>query len=158
MKKRIIIISILLLGYFVFFARDILVFAASLSVTGGDIVLTISTAVAGGNPDPVSNEVSGLSYWTNPKTYKITARTNLVAPLFTLMVLAKNIQTGGSGSGGTAQSQITLSTIDQDVILGFSSGTLANPHTCTLEYTASATAAQGTGNDVNTITYTIVKQ
>jgi hypothetical protein len=158
MKKRIIIISILLLGYFVFFARDRLIFAASLSVTGGDIVLTISTAVAGGNPDSVSNEVSGLSYGTNPQTYKITARTSLAAPLFTLMVLVKNIQTGGSGSGGTAQSQITLSTTDQDVVVGVTGGTLANPHTCTLEYTASATAAQGTGNDVNTITYTIVKQ
>ncbi|MCK4533132.1 hypothetical protein KAU39_05045, partial [bacterium] len=76
----------------------------------------------------------------------------------TLMVLVKNIQTGGSGSGGIAQSQITLSTTDQDVIMGVTGGTLANPHTCTLEYTASATAAQGTGNDVNTITYTIVKQ
>ncbi len=158
MKKRAFILSILVLGYYVLFTRGILVFAASLSVTGGDIVLTISTAVAGADLDSVTNEVSGLSCWTNPQTYKITARTNLAAPLFTLRVLVKNVQTGGGGSGGTAQSQIILSTTDQDVVVGVTRGTLANPHTCTLEYTASATVVQGTGSDVHTITYTIVKQ
>ncbi|MCK5534198.1 hypothetical protein KAI68_03705 [bacterium] len=157
MKKKVFIISILLCWFFIF-PRGIFVFAASLSVTGGDIVLTISTAVAGGNPDPVTSEVNGLSYWANPQTYKITAKTSLVAPLFTLRVLAKNVQTGGSGSGGTAQAQITLSTTDQDIILGTTRGVLANPHTCILEYTASATAVQGTGSDVHIITYTIIRQ
>jgi hypothetical protein len=117
-----------------------------LAVTGGDVTLTITSATPGSDPDPETDNVSGLDWTTNEAGKKITVATDLAAPNFTLKILAQAV------TGGTAEAEITLTVAAQDYVssVGTTTGT------CTSRYTGSATAAQGTGSDVHTITFTII--
>jgi len=118
------------------------------AITGGDLTLTINTATAGQEPDDaVDNTTCDLAWTTNEATKKITVETNLAAPTFTLKVLAQNV-TGG----GAAAPEVTLSTTGAN---DFVTGVGQTAGGCDLQYTASATAAQGTGSDVHTVTYTL---
>ena len=116
------------------------------AITGGNITLTISSASAGADPNPVTNSACGLEWTTNEATKKITAASDQATPSFTLKVLAQAL------TGGTAAAEATLSnTTARDVVTGISTTTGG----CTLRYTGQATAAQGTGTVVHTVTYTI---
>jgi len=117
------------------------------AITGGDLTLTINTATAGQEPDDaVDNTTCDLDWTTNEATKKITVETNLAAPTYTLKVVAQNV------TGGTAAAEVTLSTTGAD---DFVTGVATTTGGCDLQYTASATAAQGTGSDVHTVTYTL---
>jgi hypothetical protein len=117
-----------------------------LEITGGNITLTVSTATAGQDPDDATNNACGLQWTTNEATKKITVATDQNAPNFTLKVVASGV------SGGTAAAEVTLDdTSDQDFVTGIST-TLGS---CTVNYTAQATAAQGNGSVVHTVTYTL---
>jgi hypothetical protein len=117
-----------------------------LAVSGGNITLTVNSATPGSDLDDATDSTTcDLAWTTNQASKKITAETNLAAPNFTLKVVAQNV------SGGTAAPEVTLSTTAQDFVTGASQSS----GSCDLAYTASATAAQGTGSDVHTITYTI---
>lgn len=116
-----------------------------LALTGGNITLTISTATAGQQPNDATNTACHLNWTTNETPRKITVATSLASPVFTLRVLAQSV------SGGTAAPQVTLTNTAADFVTGIS----RTVGTCTLGYTASATAAQGTGSDVHTVTYTL---
>ena len=116
------------------------------AIVGGNLTLTINTATAGSNPDDATdNTTCDLNWTTNEVGKKITVATNLVSPTFTLAVVAQNV------TGGTAAPSVTLSTTATDFVTGIATTT----GTSDLSYTASATAAQGTGSDVHTVTYTI---
>jgi len=117
------------------------------AITGGDLTLTINTATAGQEPDDaVDNTTCDLAWTTNEATKKITVETNLAAPTFTLKVVAQNV------TGGTAETEVTLSTTGANDFVTAISETTGG---CDLQYTASATAAQGIGSDVHTVTYTL---
>ncbi|MEW5768088.1 MAG: hypothetical protein AB1797_10790 [bacterium] len=117
------------------------------AISGGDLTLTINTATAGNNPDPVTNSTTcDLDWTTNEATKKITVATDLLAPTFTLKVVAENV-TGV----GTAAPEVTLSITATNFVTGIST-TIGG---CDLKYTASATAAQGTGSDFHTVIYTL---
>jgi hypothetical protein len=116
-----------------------------IAISGGSKTLTINAAVAGSNPTSVTNAQCNLAWTTNETSKKITVATNVSSPNFTLKV------EGTSVSGGTSAGQVTLTDSAQDFVTGVAE-TIGN---CTLFYTASATAAQGTGSDVHTVTYTI---
>lgn len=117
-----------------------------LEITGGNITLTISTATAGQDPDDATNSTCALQWTTNEATKKITVATDQATPNFTLKVVASGV------SGGTAAAEATLSnTTADDFVTGIST-TLG---TCTVNYTAEATAAQGNGSVVHTVTYTL---
>lgn len=155
--KRKFIILILLFSLVAISADK--VYCQDVEITGGNVLLNISTCTTGGQPDPVVDESTGLRYFATLINHKITVKTSLSSQNFTLTVEAINIGTSGDGgSGGSAQGVVTLSTTFQDLIRGIEEGTLLLPHECTLRYTASATVSQGTGSDVHTITYTIVAQ
>ena len=116
------------------------------ALDGGDINLVINSATAGSNPDDaVDNSSCDLRWTTNEASKKITVQSSLGSPTFTLKVVAQNV------SGGTAASEVTLGTTAADFVTGVSLTT----GSCDLQYTASATAANGTGSDVHTVTYTI---
>jgi hypothetical protein len=118
-----------------------------------NVTLTVSTATAGSDPNQVSdNTTSNLSWTTNSKTNtkKITVKTSLAAPAHTLKILAQNISGTGS-SPGSAAAEVTLSTVDRDLITGI----LKTAAHCDLRYTAIALAAEGDDDDVHTITFTI---
>ena len=116
-----------------------------LALTGGNITLTISTATAGQQPDPATNSTCTLAWTANQANRKITVATSLLTQNFTLKALAQSV------TGGTAAPEVTLSNTAADFVTGVSRTTGG----CTLRYTASATAAQGTGSDVHTVTYTL---
>lgn len=116
------------------------------AIVGGNVTLTINTATAGSEPtNATDNTTADLNWTTNEATKKITVATSLASPTFTLKVLAQNV------TGGTAASEVTLSTTATNFVTGISSTTGG----CDLSYTASATAAQGTGSDAHTVTYTL---
>ncbi len=115
------------------------------AIAGGNITLTISTATAGSDPDDATDATCTLAWTTNEASKKITVVTSEAAPTFTLKVVATGV------TGGTAAAEVTVSTTATDFVTGVATTTGG----CTLGYTASATAAEGTGSDVHTITYTI---
>ena len=118
-----------------------------LAISGGNLTLTISSATAGSDlDDATDNTTCDLAWTTNQATRKITVVTDLGSPTFTLKVVAQNV-----AGGGSAASEVTLSTTAADFVTGVSQAT----GSCDLAYTASATAAQGTGSDVHTVTYTV---
>lgn len=117
-----------------------------LAISGGNLTLTINSATAGSELDDATDSTTcDLAWTTNQATRKITVATDLGSPDFTLKVVAQNV------SGGTAASEVTLSTTAADFVTAVSQTT----GSCDLAYTASATAAQGTGSDVHTVTYTV---
>lgn len=153
MKPAICFVSALALLLFFFGGA----WGADISVLGGNVNMTISSATAGQQPDPVTNEACQLQWSTlvADPTQKITVQTNLASPSFTLAAQALNVSAGD----GTAAGEVILSTTAQDFVVSIPPNVPAgDPGTCTLRYTASATAAAGTGTDTHTITYTIVNQ
>ena len=115
-----------------------------------NVTLTVNSATAGQDPDVVTDNTSAdLKWTTNEASKKITVATNLAAPNFSLTAQAVNIS--GSGTPGTAAGAVTLSTTAADLITGISTSAAS----CDLQFVASATAAQGTGSDVHTVTYTL---
>ena len=131
--------------------------AQDISITGGNQVLSITTAVPGTQPTSVSNTVTTLQYTKQKNPSKITVGTSCVGQKFTLKVLALN------PSAGTAAPEVTLNNgaMAVDFITGIPK-TGPSSNSCTLQYTASATFAQGNsnelGNDVHVVTYTLIEQ
>ena len=117
-----------------------------LAITGANLTLTINNATAGSEPDDATDSTTCDLLWTtNQASKKITVATSLASPNFTLKVVAQNV------SGGSAASEVTLSTTAQDLVTAIAT-TIGD---CDLAYTVSATAADGTGSDIHTVTYTI---
>ena len=116
------------------------------ALSGGNISLSVNTADSSGQPvEAIDNSTCDLK-WTSTKTAKkITVATNVGSPAFTLKVIAQNV------SGGTAASEVTLSTSTQDFVTGIA----ATKGRCNLGYTLSATSADGTGSDVHIVTFTL---
>jgi hypothetical protein len=117
-----------------------------LAITGGSKTLTISSATAGSDPNNATNTQCNLAWTTNVTGKKITVATDLSSQNFTLKVEATSI------SGGTPAGQVTVTDTPADFVTGVAETT----GNCTLSYTALATAAQGTGSDVHTVTYTLI--
>ena len=120
---------------------------SELAISGGNVGLTINTATAGSEPnDAVDNTTCDLLWTTNETSQKITVATSLAAQTYTLKVAAQSV------TGGTAASEVTLSTTATDFVTGVATTT----GSCDIQYTASATVAQGTGTDTHTtVTYTL---
>ena len=118
-----------------------------LALSGGNITLTVNTATAGQEPDYAADLTTcDLAWTTNESTKKITIETDLGAPQFSLLALAMNV------TGGTAAPLVTVSTSAQDLVVRVTE----TVGSCDLAYGAIATAAQGTGTDVHTITCTLI--
>lgn len=131
--------------------------AADVAILNGDVSLTITTAAAGQQPPDVTDETGQLEWTTlvSDPVKKIITQTNLASPSFTLTVRAVNVSAGdGTGAGA-----VILSTTPADLVVDIPSGILAmDPGTCTLRYSASATANGGAGTDNHSITFTITDQ
>jgi hypothetical protein len=118
-----------------------------IAVTGGNLLLTINTATAGSDPTSAVDATTGLEWTSNATGKKITIESDIdSSPGYSLKALATGV------SGGSPEAEVTISSAAQDYIGGVSTTT----GSCTTRYTASATAAGGTGSDVHTITFTIV--
>jgi hypothetical protein len=118
-----------------------------IAVTGGNLLLTINTATAGSEPNNAVDETTGLQWTSNASGKRITIESDIdSSPGYTLKALATGVD------GGTPEAEVTISSVAQNYIGGVSTTTGSS----TTRYTASATAAGGTGSDVHTITFTIV--
>jgi hypothetical protein len=130
---------------------------AQISVRGGNPLLSITTGTAAGQPVAVTNVTSSLRWTRQTVITKITVSTSCPGQRFTLSVTATNL------SYGVAAPVVTLinGVLASDFVISIPTGGPQNK-TCTLQYTASATFAQGNstelGNDVHTVTYTLVAQ
>ncbi|MCI0706275.1 MAG: hypothetical protein L0Y80_02155 [Ignavibacteriae bacterium] len=131
--------------------------AQQIEVRGGNPVLSITTAVIGSEPTVVVNTTSTLRYRRQNRVTKITVQTSRPSQSFTLKALAQSVPLG------TAAPEVTLTNgmPATDFVVNIPAGSNIR-RTCTLRYTASATFAQGNsaemGNDVHTVTYTLVRQ
>ena len=128
-----------------------------ITVNGGNISPTITTGVAGGQLVNVVNTVTSLTYSKQKVIQKITVSTSCAGQRFNLSVVAINV------TKGVAAPEVFL--INGNPAVDFITSipkTGAATGACTLQYTASATFAQGNstelGNDVHTVTYTIQAQ
>ncbi|MBL0062062.1 MAG: hypothetical protein IPP40_11450 [bacterium] len=131
--------------------------AANVSILNGNVDLVVSTASAGSEPDPDIDQTAQLQWdnWPNSApTKKITVQTNLASPQFALGVQAINI----TPSDGTSAGEVQVSTSATDFINSIPAKDSPDNATCDLRYKATALAADGTGIDTHTITYTIVDQ
>jgi hypothetical protein len=123
----------------------------NVAVSSGSVSLTMALANVTAGQDlmgPVTNTATSLLWGINSSLKKVTVKTSLVAPKYTLKLLAVSPTTG------TAAPEVTLSTTAADFMinLGRSSGT------CTLQYSGYALASTGVGSDSHTITFTIATQ
>jgi hypothetical protein len=125
---------------------------------GNNITMSITTGVAGGTLNSVVNTARTLSYRRQAKIAKITVSTSCPTQSFTLKVLATGVP------DGTAAPEVNLinGMAATDFIVNIPVSPPTTLRSCTLRYTASATFSQGNsiedGNDVHTVTYTILAQ
>ncbi len=121
-----------------------------MQVSAGSVMLSLTgaDAVAGQDQMTASDASTQLLWGTNSSLRKITAGTSLATPLYTVNLVALNPTVGIAGP------EFPLNTAAQDLLrdIGRSSGR------CTLRYTASVLASQGTGTDLHIITFTILAQ
>lgn len=131
--------------------------AQALRVQGGNITMTVTTGVAGGQPASVTNTATSLRYRRQAAITKITVQTTCAGQRFNLSVVAT------AATGGTAQPAVNLvnGMAAVDFITNIPTSGALNK-TATLSYTASSTFAQGNstelGNDVHTVRYTLLNQ
>ncbi len=133
------------------------VLAQEITVNGGNQTVSITTGTPGGEPLPVVNTSTTLTYRKQSVIAKITVGTSCPGQSFTLKVLAVSV------TKGVAAPEVTLTNgmPATDFITSIPK-TGAATGTCTLQYTASSLFSQGNsldeGNDVHTVTYTILAQ
>jgi hypothetical protein len=150
-QKR-FIYALLLLAFATFCAQS-----QPIKVNGGNITMTITTGTAGGQLASVVNTVTTLAYKKQAALAKITVATSCPGQSYNLAVIATSV------TKGVAAPQVSLVTGSPavDFITSIPTSGAANA-TCRLQYTASSLFSQGNstevGDDVHTVTYTIMAQ
>ncbi len=131
--------------------------AQQFTVRGGDPFLTITTGTAQAQPAPVQNTSCSLRWKTLDVVAKITVATSCPSQHFSLSVLAINVNRASAAPEVNLLDGMPAADFITDIQTGN-----PNPRNATLQYTASATYEQGNsvdlGNDVHTVTYTLVAQ
>ena len=158
MKKwtRMLIAGILVLGFagsvMAQSSHQVTVSVSAISVMemtgGGDLTITINACSdPGSEPDPVQDATRGLEWTTNETGKKITVASGVAYSTYSLAVVATGV------SGGSAAPSVALDDADTH---DFVTGVAETVGSCAIQYTASATAAAGTGSEAHTVTYTLV--
>jgi hypothetical protein len=117
-----------------------------IAVTGGNITLNINTATAGNEPNAATDRTCDLLWTTNETYKKITVVSSLAKIRYTLIVAAKNL------NSGTTMSEVIVGPQAVDFITNISKTT----GSCDLQYVANATAAAGAYTETHTtVIYTL---
>lgn len=113
---------------------------ADITISGNPPPLTISTAIAGSNPTPVTNATTTYTV-TNLilSGARITGQLNVAMP--TNVTLSLQLQ---APSGGTSQGLVALSTTAQNLVTNIPIIALASNLTCTYRLAATAAALPAT--------------
>ncbi len=131
-----------------------------LTVRGGDILLSITSGVPGQQLPPILNTSTRLRFRRGTVQKKVSVSTICPGQRFTLSVLATNLNAGVAAP----EVQLTDGMLAVDFITDIPSRPPNQPRfgRCVLRYTASATFEQGNstelGDDIHTVTYTIMDQ
>ena len=150
----------ILAGFVLFILVSIVsVSSAQLTLRGtANPAINITTGTAGGSMTSVVNTTSQIRYTRQSVIYKITVRTTCPTQAFTLQVVATGVTRGVAAPAVTLTNGMSA----VDFITSIPSAAGLTTATPTLQYTASATFAQGNsaelGNDVHTVTYTLQAQ
>lgn len=158
MKTQRVIFRIILAYAFLFFGVAAEVAVGQITVNGGNITLAVTAALAGSEPTPVTNTVTTVRYQKQNVVTKITVATICPGQKFNLRVTATAV------GGGTPAPQVTLvnGMLATDFITGIPPRPPGGFLTASLQYVASSTFAQGNsaelGDDVHTVTYTLIAQ
>jgi hypothetical protein len=94
----------------------------------------------------VQNTDRGLEWTTNELSKKITVASDGAYSTYSLAVVATGV------SGGSAAVSVALDDTDTH---DFVTGVAETTGSCTIQYTASATAAAGDGSEAHNVTYTL---
>lgn len=114
---------------------------------GGDLTITINACSdPGSEPDAVQNTDRGLEWTTNEDSKKITVASDAAYSTYSLAVVATGV------SGGSPAASVDLDDTDTH---DFVTGVAETVGACTIQYTASATAAAGDGSEQHLVTYTL---
>lgn len=128
----------------------------AVNVQGGNVTLSITTGLAGAEPLAVVNSATSLRYRRLGYVQKVTVQTSCPGQNFNLTVIATSVTDGTPGPEIVLVQGMPAMNFITNIPTG---GGFA---TATLNYTASATFAQGNsaelGNDTHTVTYTISAQ
>ena len=133
--------------------------AQTISLSGGSRTLTINSAVAGSEPAEVTDNVTVIDWDATAlgATAKITVGTAVPTQAFSLFVTLDVTSGEGTSQG---EKELTDGMADADILLDIPTGTPVGAGTLT--YRGKATASQGNsvsqGDDVHTVTYTILAQ
>lgn len=131
--------------------------AQSLAMQGGNVTLTVTTGIPGGSLTPVVDAGSSIRYKEANVPTKMTVQTVCPGQKFNLTVEAISV------GDGTPAPVVTLTNgmLPTDLITNIGAGSKKN-FTTDLQYTASAAFSQGNstelGDDIHTVTYTLVAQ
>jgi len=117
-----------------------------IAVTGSP-TLTINSAVAGQQPQPVVDTTSRYSISTNGTNKRISASIDKQLPANTTLEIRL-----AAPASGTSTGYMTLSTTPVDVVTGINNAASANR---TITYRFSATTAAGVVSDSCTVTLTL---
>jgi hypothetical protein len=129
----------------------------TINVQGPNPNMVITTGTPAGGPTPVINTNSRLRYRRWLVTSKITVSTSCPGQSFNLSVFALNPTIGNAAPEVNLVTGMPAMNFITDILPG-----LPTPGITDLRYTASATYSQGHsidfGNDVHTVTYTVLAQ
>ncbi len=154
MKNSTLFLSILI-GFLV---SGVSTSEAQLSITGQAPTLSIPAGTPAGGPIAVIHNSSTIRYRRQAVISKITVTTSCPGQDFTLKVVAV------SPPAGIAAPEVTLvnGMVPRDIITNIPTSPPPGNVNATLQYTASSTWAQGNsaevGDDIHTVTYTLVAQ
>ena len=133
-------------------------FAQPISIGGGNKTINITTGIPGGEPLPATITSSTLRYRRQTLPSKITVSTSCPGQSFGLQVVAVSVPDGVAAPAVDLVNGMAA----VDLITSIPAKPPTTQRSCTLQYTATATFSQGNstelGNDVHTITYTILAQ
>ena len=125
----------------------------------GNVTLTIATGIPNGQPVPVQDASARLRFRRQTVATKITVATSCPNQHFTLSVVATGL-THGVAAPAVA---LTNGMPETNFVTDIPARVTGSPQAeCVLQYSASATFAQGNsvelGPDVHTVRYTLIAQ
>ncbi len=120
---------------------QISVLAVNMPIAGAEIA-------AGEEMMKAVNQTTTIKWATNGSAKKITVRTDIAGPKFAMMMVALN------PTVGSAAAEFAVTGVDHDLLLGIGKSYGSS----LVRYTGIALASQGTGEDVHSITFTILSQ
>jgi len=111
--------------------------------------LTIASAIAGEQPQEITDNSSTCAITTNGINKKITAKIDTAMPAYVTL----KVNVAAPSGSGTSQGYVTLTTLASNVVTGISHVADSSP---TITYKLSATVQAGVvSTDTRTVTFTV---